>query len=56
MELALNVESIDDVAARLTDWLDFKSPQGLREGKDSLGWRSSAKFFPRRSSQGAARR
>jgi len=31
MELALEVESVDDVAHRLTEWLDFKSPQGLLE-------------------------
>jgi len=29
MELALGVESVEDVAGRLTDWLDFKSPEGL---------------------------
>ena len=28
MEIALEVNKVEDVAARLTDWLDFKSPQG----------------------------
>src|SRR5215813_14754528 len=31
MELALEVDSVEDVAARLTEWLDFKSPEGLLE-------------------------
>src|SRR5262245_13537350 len=31
MELALEVSSVEDVAARLTEWLDFKSPEGLLE-------------------------
>src|SRR5262245_19025020 len=31
MELALEVSSVEEVAARLTEWLDFKSPQGLME-------------------------
>src|SRR5499426_3797035 len=31
MELALEVDSVDNVAARLTEWLDFKSPEGLLE-------------------------
>ena len=35
MELALEVDNVEDVAARLTEWLDFKSPQGLaRKGED----------------------
>src|SRR5262249_61089198 len=31
MELALEVSSVEDVAGRLTEWLDFKSPEGLLE-------------------------
>lgn len=29
MAIALDTDSVDDVAARLTEWLDFKSPTGL---------------------------
>jgi 4-hydroxy-3-polyprenylbenzoate decarboxylase len=53
MELALNVESIDDVAARLTDWLDFKSPQGLLEKVKMLPRVAElGKFFPREVKSG----
>jgi 4-hydroxy-3-polyprenylbenzoate decarboxylase len=53
MELALNVESIDDVAARLTDWLDFKSPQGLLEKVKMIPRVAEiGKFFPREVKSG----
>ena len=31
MELALEAEGVEDVAGRLTEWLGFKSPEGLLE-------------------------
>ncbi|MCS6883788.1 MAG: menaquinone biosynthesis decarboxylase [Acidobacteriota bacterium] len=31
MELALGVRSLEEVAERIAEWLDFKSPQGLLE-------------------------
>lgn len=48
MELALEVENIDEVASRLTDWLDFKSPQGLIEKVKMLPRIAElGKFFPK---------
>ena len=31
MALAMGVNDVDEIAGRLTDWLDFKSPEGLLE-------------------------
>jgi len=48
MELALEVESVDDVAHRLTEWLDFKSPQGLLEKVRMLPKLAElGKYFPK---------
>ena len=48
MELALEVDSVEDVAARLTEWLDFKSPQGLIEKVKMLPKLAElGKYFPR---------
>src|SRR4029079_2562616 len=48
MELALEVNDVEDVAARLTEWLDFKSPQGLIEKVKMLPKLAElGRFFPR---------
>jgi 4-hydroxy-3-polyprenylbenzoate decarboxylase len=48
MELALEVESVDAVAARLTEWLDFKSPTGLLEKVKMLPKLAElGKYFPK---------
>lgn len=48
MELALEVESVDDVAERLTEWLDFKSPTGLLEKVKMLPKLAElGKYFPK---------
>src|SRR6266508_3200268 len=48
MELALEVSSVEDVAARLTEWLDFKSPEGLLEKVKMLPKLAElGKYFPR---------
>jgi 4-hydroxy-3-polyprenylbenzoate decarboxylase len=48
MELALEVESVDAVAARLTEWLDFKSPTGLLEKVKMLPRLAElGKYFPK---------
>src|SRR6476659_5101410 len=53
MELALEVESIDDVAGRLTEWLDFKSPQGLLEKVRMLPKLAElGKYFPKEVKSG----
>ena len=53
MELALEVDSVEDVAARLTEWLDFKSPQGLIEKVKMLPKLAElGKYFPREVKSG----
>jgi 4-hydroxy-3-polyprenylbenzoate decarboxylase len=48
MELALEVDDVEDVAARLTEWLDFKSPEGLLEKVKMLPKLAElGKYFPR---------
>src|SRR5262249_5902308 len=48
MELALEVNSVEDVAARLTEWLDFKSPEGLLEKLKILPKLAElGKYYPR---------
>src|SRR5262245_55742209 len=48
MELALEVDSVEDVASRLTEWLDFKSPEGLLEKVKMLPKLAElGKYFPR---------
>ena len=48
MELLLEVGNVDDVAARLTEWLDFKSPQGLLEKVKMLPKLAElGKYFPK---------
>jgi 4-hydroxy-3-polyprenylbenzoate decarboxylase len=48
MELALEVNDVEDVAARLTEWLDFKSPQGLIEKVKMLPKLAElGRYFPR---------
>ena len=52
MELALEVDSVEDVAARLTEWLDFKSPQGLIEKVKMLPKLAERQVLPTRSKVG----
>jgi 4-hydroxy-3-polyprenylbenzoate decarboxylase len=53
MELALEVDNVEDVAARLTEWLDFKSPQGLIEKVKMLPKLAElGKYFPREVKSG----
>ena len=53
MELALEVSSVEDVAARLTEWLDFKSPEGLLEKVKMLPKLAElGKYFPREVKSG----
>src|SRR5829696_1949707 len=53
MELALEVQSVEDVAARLTEWLDFKSPTGLLEKVKMLPKLAElGKYFPREVKSG----
>src|SRR5262249_33203675 len=53
MELALEVKSVDEVAARLTEWLDFKSPEGLLEKVKMLPKLAElGKYFPREVKSG----
>src|SRR5262249_30923491 len=53
MELALEVDSIEDVASRLTEWLDFKSPEGLLEKVKMLPKLAElGKYFPREVKSG----
>ncbi|MFM8395613.1 MAG: UbiD family decarboxylase, partial [Acidobacteriota bacterium] len=53
MELALEVDNVEDVAARLTDWLDFKSPEGLLEKVKMLPKLAElGKYFPREVKSG----
>jgi 4-hydroxy-3-polyprenylbenzoate decarboxylase len=48
MALALEVEHVDQVAARLTEWLDFKSPTGLLEKVKMLPKLAElGKYFPK---------
>jgi 4-hydroxy-3-polyprenylbenzoate decarboxylase len=48
MELALEVDNVEDVAARLTEWLDFKSPEGLLEKVKMVPKLAElGKYFPR---------
>jgi 4-hydroxy-3-polyprenylbenzoate decarboxylase len=48
MALALEVEHIDQVAERLTEWLDFKSPTGLLEKVKMLPKLAElGKYFPK---------
>jgi 4-hydroxy-3-polyprenylbenzoate decarboxylase len=53
MELALEVDNVEDVAARLTEWLDFKSPEGLLEKVQMLPKLAElGKYFPREVKSG----
>ncbi|HKX26662.1 MAG TPA: UbiD family decarboxylase domain-containing protein, partial [Blastocatellia bacterium] len=53
MELALEVDDVEDVAGRLTEWLDFKSPQGLIEKVRMLPKLAElGKYFPREVKSG----
>jgi 4-hydroxy-3-polyprenylbenzoate decarboxylase len=53
MELALGVESVEDVADRLTEWLDFKSPEGLLEKVKMLPKLAElGKYFPKEVKSG----
>ena len=53
MNLALEVDSIEQVAARLCRYLDFKSPQGLLEKLKMLPQLAEiGAFFPRQVSRG----
>ncbi len=53
MELALEVDNVEDVAARLTEWLDFKSPQGLIEKVKMIPKLAElGKYFPREVKSG----
>ena len=53
MNLALEVDSIEQVAARLCQYLDFKSPQGLLEKLKMLPQLAEiGAFFPRQVSRG----
>src|SRR5919198_524466 len=53
MELALEVDDIEEVAARLTQWLDFKSPEGLLEKVKMLPKLAElGKYFPREVKSG----
>jgi 4-hydroxy-3-polyprenylbenzoate decarboxylase len=48
MEIALDVDSVDDIAERLTEWLDFKSPTGLLAKVKMLPKLAElGKYFPR---------
>ena len=48
MELALEVDSIEDISHRFTEWLDFKSPTGLLEKVKMLPKLAEiAKYFPK---------
>jgi len=49
MELALEVESVEDVGARLTEWLDFKSPEGLLENLNETQVRDLIAYLMHRS-------
>jgi 4-hydroxy-3-polyprenylbenzoate decarboxylase len=56
MNLALGVESLDAVAARLHQFLDVKSPQGLIEKIKMLPLLADmGKFFPKTVSSGACK-
>jgi 4-hydroxy-3-polyprenylbenzoate decarboxylase len=53
MNLALEVDSIEQVAARLCQYLDFKSPQGLLDKLKMLPQLAEiGAFFPRQVSRG----
>jgi 4-hydroxy-3-polyprenylbenzoate decarboxylase len=48
MELALEVNSIEEISHRFTEWLDFKSPTGLLEKVKMLPKLAEiGKFFPK---------
>lgn len=48
MELALEVNSIEDISHRFTEWLDFKSPTGLLEKVKMLPKLAEiGKYFPK---------
>ena len=48
MALALEVEHVDQIAGRLTEWLDFKSPTGLLEKVKMLPKLAElGKYFPK---------
>lgn len=54
MALALEVDDVEDVAERLTTWLDFKSPQGLIEKVKMLPKLAElGKYFPHEVKSGA---
>src|SRR5262249_42502808 len=54
MELALEASSVEEVAARLTEWLDFKSPEGLLEKVKMLPKLAElGKYFPREVKSGS---
>ena len=48
MEIALGVDSVDDVAARITEFLEMRVPEGMMgKLKCCRSWRKSARSFPR---------
>ncbi len=48
MELALEINSIEDISHRFTEWLDFKSPTGLLEKVKMLPKLAEiGKYFPK---------